>query len=93
MVPTYIECSIKTKSISLICDIFWLNLNDGKWKFHVEKSHETPRKEQFINNDYGLINIRTNIITSSTSSTIQSWRNHHWKEKTSRNLLIEINQI
>ena len=38
-------------------------MNDVIWKSCVEKSHYKPIKEQIMDNDCVLINIRTNTIT------------------------------
>ena len=58
----YLMSNIKTKSISISHEILWLNINYVKLKSRLEKSHDPYTKEQYIKNDYGIINIKTNVI-------------------------------
>ena len=34
--------SLTTQSVSISCDISWMNLNYGKWKSRVKKGHDPP---------------------------------------------------
>lgn len=43
--------NLYTQSISINIDITWINVKYGKWKSHVNNSHDSSKKEEQLSND------------------------------------------